>query len=200
MGNRVELSGIVTEKPKFKFLKRDEGAFFEFFISVERDSGTKDVIPVLVSEKQEKTIKTDDYLNVVGAYQSYNKDGHLLLSVFAEDIKQANDFKENQIRLSNAVICKEPVYRITPRGRYITELLVAIPRENRKSDYIPCLSWGENAFIARELKVGDQINIIGRIQSREYLKKLNDQTIINKTAYEVSIRDLEVISNDESED
>ena len=147
------------------------------------------------------------YIVLEGQLRSYNRyqDGNnkLLLTVFARDMKEPEseiELKEllkkpNEIYL-DGYICKKPVYRTTPFGREITDILLAVNRPYNKSDYIPCIAWGRNARFCEKLKVGDHIRTWGRIQSREYQKKLYDGDVLNKVAYEVSVSKLEYIEDD----
>ena len=132
------------------------------------------------------------FVRVEGQFRSYNKpDGdrkHLILSVFASEIEVLEDehTEEQQIYL-NGYICKQPIYRTTPLGREIADVLLAVNRPHVKSDYIPCICWGRNAAYVAELPVGTNIEVVGRIQSRQYIKRLSDTESESRTAYEVSI-------------
>ena len=136
-----------------------------------------------------------------GQFRSYNKHeenkNRLILSVFVREIEviDAVDDKENkpnQIYL-DGYICKEPIYRMTPLGREIADILLAVNRAYGKSDYIPCICWGRNARFAGKLAVGEHVAIWGRIQSREYQKKIGNDEIVNKVAYEVSVSKMECL-------
>jgi single-stranded DNA-binding protein len=138
-------------------------------------------------------------LEIEGQFRPYNsyksESNKLVLTVFAREIIFADEEKKsknpNQIYL-NGYICKAPIYRMTPFGREITDILVAVNRPYNKSDYIPCIAWGRNARYSQNLAIGDNIKIWGRIQSREYQKKLESGEIIVKTAYEVSVSKMEI--------
>jgi single-stranded DNA-binding protein len=127
--------------------------------------------------------------------------------VFARDIAISDEFSPEESQKNpnyiylNGFLCKPPVYRTTPFGREITDILIAVNRAYNKSDYIPCIAWGRNARFSSGLNVGDNIKIWGRIQSREYQKKISEEESITKTAYEISISKMEVASgiNDEKE-
>ena len=156
-------------------------------------------ISAVMAEPRIREIKDGMHLTIDGQFRSYNNyspDGNrLVLTVFARDIKWDEEPSEkdnpNSIYL-NGFLCKSPIYRQTPFGREITDLLIAVNRSYNKSDYIPCIAWGRNARYCALLSVGDNIKIWGRIQSREYQKKLGDE-LITKTAYEISVSKLEVI-------
>lgn len=176
-------------------------SFYMAGISVERTSGSCDMVPVMVSDRL-INVKEDcigKLVSVTGQFRSYNKceesKKKLVLSVFAREIEFLDEIQEstgtNQIYL-NGFICKEPIYRKTPLGREITDLLLAVNRPYGKSDYIPCICWGRNARYANHFKVGERCAVWGRIQSREYEKSLGNGMQETRTAYEVSVSRLEV--------
>ena len=177
-------------------------AFYMVNIRVERLSDSEDLIPVMVSERLLDVTK--DYkglkIEVVGQFRSYNrheeKKNKLVLSVFAREIDFVDEMPENsktnQIFL-DGFICKPPIYRRTPLGREIADILLAVNRPYGKSDYIPCICWGRNARFAGKLAVGEHVAIWGRIQSREYQKKIGNDEIVNKVAYEVSVSKMECL-------
>ena len=174
--------------------------FYNFDLAVPRLSEYVDLLPVTISERLMGDIELKPGIEVVieGQFRSYNKfiDGknRLILTVFTRDIYTKKDAikNPNQIYL-NGFICKEPVYRTTPFNREITDILLAVNRAYGKSDYIPTIAWGRNARFSQHLKVGDNIKIWGRIQSRVYQKKLPDGEVEERTAYEVSISKMEVV-------
>ncbi len=189
----------------FEFSHKVYGeGFYNFKIIVPRLSDYSDILPVTVSERLIYGIDIENCenpLSIHGQLRSYNKyiDGsnRLILTVFARDLSMEEAALEvknpNQITL-DGYICKAPLYRTTPFGREISDILVAVNRPYGKSDYIPCIAWGRNARFSEKFKVGDRINIWGRIQSREYQKKLNNGEVLNKIAYEVSISKLERVN------
>jgi len=170
--------------------------FYVVNVLVKRLSNTKDSIQLMISERLIDVAKnyTGAFVKVSGQYRSYNyhenQSNHLILSVYVRKITIINDeeygFKTNSIILDGH-ICKQPVFRITPMEKKITELLVAVNRPFGKADYIPCICWGINALYASDYNVGDQVHLIGRIQSREYTKKLAENKSEKRIAYEVSI-------------
>ncbi len=198
--NMVTISGKVSSEVEFSHEVYGEG-FFNFMLDVPRLSEYYDRIPVTISERlvSKEKLEIGTIVEVEGqfrSYNSYNNSGNrLLLTVFARDIIFLEDEKKirnpNQIYL-NGFICKKPIYRTTPFGREITDILLAVNRPYNKSDYIPCIAWGRNARFSENLVVGDNIRIWGRIQSRAYQKKLETGDIITKVAYEVSISKMEV--------
>ena len=205
--NRVTISGTIVSEPTFSHEIYGEG-FYCFQISVMRLSNTFDIIPIIVSERLMDTseYKPGLYINVLGQFRSYNSlsgGPKLSLMVFAREIKfsvkedpEAQD--ENKVVL-NGFICKQPIYRTTPFNREITDILLAVNRAYNKSDYLPCISWGRNARYCGKRKVGDNVIITGRIQSRKYQKKLSDDNIVEKTAYEVSVSKLELLTKETQE-
>ena len=169
---------------------------------VKRLSDSFDRIPVMISERLIDVTKDyrGEFIQISGQFRSYNrheeKKNRLVLSVFAREavFAEATDdkIKSNQIFL-DGFICKPPVYRKTPLGREIADMLVAVNRPYGKSDYIPCISWGRNARFAANFEVGSRVQIWGRIQSREYVKRLEDDRTEKRIAYEVSVSKLEEI-------
>lgn len=197
--NHTELMGTVEDLPVFSHEIYGE-AFYLFMLSVERLSGTSDHIRVIASERLLKSseVIAGDKISVIGQFRSYNaaSDGgnKLILSVFARDIITDPDYRlqnPNSLYL-NGFICKPPIYRTTPFGREICDLLLAVNRTYNKSDYIPIITWGRNARFCRDLDIGTNLRIWGRIQSRVYQKKLETEEYVEKTAYEVSVSRLEI--------
>ncbi len=198
--NVVTVIGEVYSQLEFSHEMYGEG-FYVFCIKVPRLSEYNDILPVTVSERIiiGMDLKVGDRIKIIGQLRSYNKyvneSNRLILTIFVRDLslyEEEQDIKNpNQIFL-DGYICKIPIYRSTPFGREITDLLIAVNRPYNKSDYIPCIAWGRNARYSEKLKVGDRIKIWGRIQSREYQKKISDEETITKIAYEVSISKMEV--------
>ncbi len=190
--NKVTISGTVISAPRYSHeIYKDR--FYEFMIKCNRLSDNADILPITVNENMlaDFSIAVGDRVEVVGQYRSYNKlDGaknRLMLTIFASSINApTSPMDRNEIDLVG-YICKAPVYRTTPFRREICDILVAVNRGYNKSDYIPCIAWGRNAKLARELNVGAKVEISGRIQSREYSKRLDDGTMQSKIAYELSI-------------
>lgn len=197
--NEVILEGYVNTEPEFSHEIYGEN-FYKFELSVLRLSDNCDYIVVTVSERllDSNELAIGKKIKLIGQYRSYNNysgDGNkLVLTVFVKNILNEDEEIEspNHIYL-NGYICKEPVYRTTPFGREICDVLLAVNRAYGKSDYIPCIMWGRNAKYTNNLMVGTNIKLWGRIQSREYKKKITDDEYITKTAYEVSVTKMEVI-------
>ena len=197
--NRVTVIGTIVSDFTFSHAVFGEG-FYLVDLSVNRLSEQADVIPLMVSERLMDV--TRDYrgctIEADGQFRSYNRHegvkNRLVLSVFVREVQFLEEFtdytKTNQIFL-DGYICKEPIYRKTPLGREIADLLVAMNRPYGKSDYIPCIAWGRNARFASGFSVGTRIQIWGRVQSREYTKKLSETECEKRTAYEVSVSKLE---------
>ncbi|MBR2587713.1 MAG: single-stranded DNA-binding protein [Bacilli bacterium] len=210
--NHLVLVGKVTSDKRFSHEIYGE-KFYIFDLAVPRLSGNAGIIPITVSERllsiNELTINAK--IIVEGQFRSYNsyenEKNKLVLTVFAKDIKFMED-QEAEIEVSkdvvsnevtlNGYICKKPIYRQTPFGREISDLLLAVNRAYNKSDYIPCIAWGRNARFCENIPVGTEVKIIGRVQSRSYEKKYEDGRIETKVAYEVSVSSLEVVNKDDN--
>lgn len=208
--NHVEIIGEIVENFKFSNEVFKE-KFYICKIKAERFSGATDIIPVMVSERLIDVSKDWErkLISVSGSFRSYDRtEGdkkHLILSVFATDFEELEYNEEfrpddrNTISASGYV-CKKPIYRETPKGREIASFIIAVDRGNyKKSDYIPCICWGRNARIAPELEAGAKIKIDGRIQSREYQKKIDENEFETRTAYEVSVSIMEVVEDEQNE-
>ncbi len=189
--NRVFLCGTIESNPQYSHESFGE-AFYEILLSVKRLSEQNDLIPITISDKLlTKEMSVGSRLAIKGQFRSYNKieDGKskLMLTVFVREIIEYNETMNPNIIEISGFICKEPTYRTTPFKREICDVLVAVNRAYNKSDYLPCIAWGRNARFVKNLGIGQKINLVGRIQSREYQKKLDDGEVITRTAYEVSI-------------
>ncbi len=201
--NKAGIIGIAEDNPVFNHEIYGE-KFYMFTLSVPRLSEINDHIKVMVSERlsEELDIQIGDRLEITGQFRSYNNysgtSNKLILTLFAKDIRRADtdERKNPNFIYLNGFICKEPIYRTTPFGREITDMLIAVNRTYNKSDYIPVIAWGRNARYCRNLSVGDNIHIWGRIQSRNYQKHLSEDEVITKTAYEVSVSKLEIAKRD----
>lgn len=203
--NNVKLGGIVASTLEESHEIYGE-KFYKFYIQIDRLSGMKDKIPVIISER---LIDTADFeigklILIEGQYRSYNQvmensRSKLVLTVFVKDIETENlDEKVRTINELSLVgcICKPPIYRKTPLGRDIADILVAVNRAYNKSDYIPCILWGRNAKFCQNLGIGTNVKLEGRIQSREYEKKYEDGTVENRVAYEVSVSKFEEVKEE----
>ena len=202
LNNEVELTGTVDSELKFSHEVYGEG-FYSFMVKVMRLSDISDIINVTISERllQNILLVKGDTVSISGQFRSYNNytesGNKLILTVFARDIcvnPEEVKFKNPNHIFLNGFLCKKPVYRTTPFGREIIDILIAVNRAYNKSDYIPCIAWGRNARFAGSLEVGENIKIWGRIQSREYQKKLSETESVTKTAYEISISKMESAS------
>ena len=202
--NKVTIMGEVVSEFTFSHEIYGEG-FYLVDILVPRLSDSADQIPLMVSERL-LDVKQDyrgEKIKVTGQFRSYNRHeerkNKLVLSVFVREWEFIEEVERsemtNHIEL-DGFICKEPIYRKTPLGREIADILLAVNRPYGKSDYIPCISWGRNARYANEFQVGSRCKVIGRIQSREYMKKLSEDEVEKRIAYEVSVSKLEVPSEE----
>ncbi|MEY8428369.1 single-stranded DNA-binding protein [Lachnospiraceae bacterium 46-15] len=197
--NQVSIMGEIASEFVFSHEVFGEG-FYMVDILVKRLSNSSDRIPVMISERLVDVTQDyqGEYIQVLGQFRSYNrheeKKNRLVLSVFAREIsfveEESDKMKTNQIFL-DGYICKMPVYRKTPLGREIADMLVAVNRPYGKSDYIPCICWGRNARFSSTFEVGGHVQVWGRIQSRDYMKKLDGDITEKRTAYEVSVSKLE---------
>ena len=203
--NKVFISGEIVSDAEFSHEVYGEG-FYEMNVLVKRLSGQGDILPVTVSERliADKQLKKGVIINALGQFRSYNKlvDGKrkLMLTVFVRELIEGVVVKNPNNIVLSGYICKPPVYRTTPFNREIADILIAVNRSYNKSDYIPCIAWGRNARFAKNLAVGEKIAIAGRIQSREYQKRISDEEIKIMTAYEVSISKLAAYENAETFD
>ena len=203
--NKVFISGEIVSEAEFSHEVYGEG-FYEMNVLVKRLSGQGDVLPVTVSERliSDKELKVGVKINAYGQFRSYNKlvDGKskLMLTVFVREIVEEENLKNPNSIVLSGYICKPPVYRTTPFNREIADILIAVNRSYNKSDYIPCIAWGRNARFAKNLAVGEKIALSGRIQSREYQKRITDDDVRTLTAYEVSISKLSAYENAENFD
>ena len=209
--NKLSLIGKITEEKKISHEIYGE-KFYSFGISVPRLSGNADLIPITISERlfKEDELVIGKNIKVEGQFRSYNsyeqEKNRLILTVFAKDIEIIDEdidnveidkeMKTNEVTLVG-YICKKPIYRQTPFGREIADVLLAVNRAYNKSDYIPCITWGRNARFCSGMEVGTEVKISGRIQSRKYEKQHEDGTTETRIAYEVSVANLELKNNEE---
>ena len=198
--NKVYVMGEIVSDATFSHEVYGEG-FYEFFVRVMRLSGQADILPVTLSERliQGAMLGKGKHICALGQFRSYNKiengKSRLMLTVFVRELLDELPDKNPNTILLSGYICKPPIYRTTPFNREIADVLVAVNRAYNKSDYIPCIAWGRNARFVKNLNVGDRIAISGRIQSREYTKKISDTESKVMTAYEVSICKLAAYDN-----
>lgn len=197
--NILQLKGKIIQTPKYSHSVLGEG-FFETALEVKRLSTEVDILPVTISERLISNIKLGDEIAIKGQFRSYNKleDMHskLMLTVFVREIIDASNLNiTNNINLVG-YICKEPIYRTTPFGREIADVLLAVNRAYNKSDYLPCIAWGRNARFVKDLQVGEKLEICGRVQSRNYQKKIGEE-LVTKTAYEISINTINIADEQE---
>lgn len=205
--NNITVFGLVAEEPVFNHEVFGE-KFFKMMISINRVSGAVDTLPVLISERivDMKELKTGACVMITGRIRSYNEHigekSKLILAIFTEIIEIYEN--ETELPFNNDVvlrgfICKEPNYRVTPLGREITDVLIAVNRAYGKSDYIPCIVWGRTAKFVGHLPIGTHIEMTGRFQSREYTKRISENETENRIAYEVSVSKVELAEDEEKE-
>ena len=205
--NKASLVGRIVSELEFSHEMYGE-KFYVFDLEVARLSSSTDILPITISERLlfNFNYQIGKYVIIEGQLRSYNRyvesNNRLVLTIFAREIMiPAAEELQDKLRKPNDIyldgfICKKPIYRTTPFGREITDILLAVNRPYNKSDYIPCITWGRNARYCENLLVGDHLKIWGRVQSREYQKKLNNGKVETKTAFEVSISKLDHIEND----
>lgn len=196
MSNKAELTGDISSDFVYSHESFGEN-FYKFKVTVPRLSKSEDCINVTASETLIKANNYDigDRVSVSGQFRSYNnysgEGSKLVLTLFAKAMCMAEEEEyKNTVEL-DGFLCKSPTYRTTPFGREITDILLAVNRNHNKSDYLPCIVWGRNARIAAQFVVGDHIKLWGRMQSRQYQKKLEDESVVNKIAYEISVNKIE---------
>lgn len=221
--NYLTLVGKVTGEKEFSHEIYGE-KFYRFSLSIARLSGNADIIPITISERliTDETLTEGKRLLIKGQFRSYNsfenERNKLILTVFAKDVQELPENEEQEVEvegedgeiakkeeMTNEVVligfvCKKPIYRQTPFGREIADILLAVNRAYNKSDYIPSIAWGRNARFCQNLEVGTEVKIVGRIQSRNYEKKYEDGTVVKKVAYEVSVGSLEVVKENDNSD
>ncbi|MEG0873086.1 MAG: single-stranded DNA-binding protein [Clostridia bacterium] len=203
--NVVEIGGKISSEIEISHELFEE-KFYKFTIDTKRLSDLADEIPIIVSERlvDLSTFEKGEHVCIKGQFRSYNQvlngKSKLVLSIFAKEIVKAS-IQDDILTLNEAsfigYICKNPIYRKTPLGREIADVLVAVNRSYKKSDYIPCILWGRNAKFCETLGVGSKVKLSGRIQSRKYEKKLEDGTILPKVAYELSVSKFSVNRDNE---
>jgi primosomal replication protein N len=208
--NKAHIIGKVVSEFTFSHEVFGEG-FYIANVSIDRLSDKVDVVPIMVSDRMIDV--TNDYtgknIEVSGQFRSYNRHegvkNKLVLSIFVRELRFIEDedipeeqSKSNQIFL-DGYVCKPPIYRKTPLGREIADILVAVNRPYGKADYIPCIAWGRNANFVGLLEVGKHIQLQGRIQSREYTKRISEDETEKRIAYEVSVSKVELAEDEEKE-
>ncbi len=190
--NEVQIYGVIMDIQPDGFFKNVD-KFKRFYVGAKRISGNVDLLPIVIPERMAENWKIGEHIYIEGKYTSYNKKengkSHLILEVKAETLLGGDGSADDENKLIlEGYLCKPPVYRRTPSGKEICDLMIACNEYDlRRTDYIPCLAWWKESREAANFKVGDYISIIGRIQSRVYQKKLSDDEVQLRTAYEVSI-------------
>ena len=190
--NKVLLQGEIVSEAVFSHEIYGE-SFYEMNLSVPRLSNMRDIIPITVSERllAEHKVVVGINISVKGQFRSYNKivgdRSKLMLTVFVREIIEGTSLDNPNLIEFTGFICKPPIYRTTPFNREICDVLLAVNRAFNKSDYVPSIAWGRNARFAKNMMVGEKVHISGRIQSREYQKRLDDGTVETRIAFEVSI-------------
>lgn len=204
--NRVSLGGEIVSGFEFSH-KRYGEEFYITKIAIERLSGALDIIPVMVSERlvdvsEDLTCSPVEVFGQIRSY-TYYKNGKIMLYMFAKEIfvHDASDgCRHRNNVILNGYICRPTIYRKTPFGREVTDIYISVNRKFNKSDCIPCIAWGRGARLSEKLNIGSMIHIAGRMQSREYKKKISNEEFESRVAYEVSISMIEEVSNEKGID
>ena len=207
--NSISIIGEIASEFTFSHQVYGEG-FYTFYMNVSRLSDIYDKLPVTISERlvNISELKEGTMVHITGQVRSYNsfvsedKRNKLVLTVFARNLEIIDEIETrnpNEIIL-NGYICKQPVFRKTPFGREISDILLAVNRSYNKSDYIPCIAWGRNARYISGMSVGDNVTLYGRMQSRNYQKKFENGDVVEKTAYEISISKIEINDAEEEDE
>lgn len=203
--NKVYIKGEIVTDAVYSHEVYGEG-FYEMSVLVKRLSGQADILPVTISERliSGNNLKVGSVISALGQFRSYNKQvegkSKLMLTVFVRELIDEGFGKNPNNIVLSGYICKQPIYRTTPFNREIADLLIAVNRAYNKSDYIPCIAWGRNARFVKCLSVGEKVALSGRIQSREYTKKISEEESRVMTAYEVSVSKLAAFDNVDSFD
>lgn len=188
--NQITLCGTLESAPCFSHENHGR-KFYRFFIAVQRLSGTTDILPVLAGEDVLRACELCDAERIVirGQIRSFNNKAptgrRLIVCVYAQSILLTDDGFENEVFLTGTV-CRAPVFRRTPLGREICDVMLAVNRPYHRADYIPCILWGRLAEQAAEYPVGTRLSLTGRMQSRTYVKILDSGSEQRET-YEVSV-------------
>jgi len=205
--NNIEIRGAISSDFTFSHEVYGEG-FYNFTVGSSRLSESVDILPVTVSERliSGMNLTQGDLIDIRGQVRSYNsyiqeeRRNRLLITIFAREIELVDGETSNSKNPNNVYldgfICKKPVFRETPFGREIADILLAVNRSYNKSDYIPCICWGRNARFASTLNISDNVRIGGRLQSRMYQKKYEDGSVVEKSAYEISISKIELVKDE----
>ena len=205
--NSIEIRGTISSDFTFSHEVYGEG-FYNFTVGTARLSESVDFLPVTISERLivGMDLMQGDLVDIRGQVRSYNnyiqeeRRNRLLITIFAREIELLNEMEITPKNPNNVFldgfICKKPVFRETPFGREIADILLAVNRSYNKSDYIPCICWGRNARFASTLNVSDNVRIGGRLQSRIYQKKYDDGSVVEKNAYEISISKIGLVKDE----
>ena len=194
--NQITLRGTLAALPEFSHENHGR-RFYRFFLEVPRLSGTLDILPVVAEERvlNEMDLSGGEMLTVTGQVRTHNSrvDGVRRLLIYAIGIEAEDGEFINDVQLEG-LLCKEPVYRRTPLGREICDVMLAVPRGFHRADYLPCILWGRTAQEISQLGIRDGVRIVGRLQSRVYTK-VTDDGVQERTAYEISALTAEIVDD-----
>ena len=192
--NRIALTGALDTLPEYSHTNHNRN-FYRLTLCVERLSGAVDLLPVLAAEDvlNEADLFRGERIAITGQVRSFNNRApegrRLIISVYAETLTTTDQPAQNDVSLTGSV-CKPPIYRRTPLGREICDVMLAVPRPYRRTDYIPCILWGKNTQEAADALPGAKLRVTGRLQSRDYVKVV-DGVSQTRTAYELSVTQAE---------
>lgn len=197
--NFIKLKGIVHTQPKFSHTTHGEN-FLEFTLEVKRKSEVSDLLPITISERLIKC-NQGEFLEILGEVRTFNKfeneKSRLIITVFAKEVRvlECEEY-ENSVEL-NGFICKPVTSRTTPLSdRKIADVLIAVNGRNNRVAYIPSIAWNKDSVWLAEQPVGTELNIAGRLQSRNYQKNFDGQ-IEERTAIELCIKSVNKIEKGE---
>ena len=192
--NKIRLDGKIATEPEFSHECKGE-KFYKLFLEVQRKSEVVDTLPCLVPEVFLKDVEVGECIGINGEIRTRNNHSEgnrkVEIYVFVLGVDDYEGQDSNSVEL-DGYICKHPIYRETPLGREISDIIIACNRDSgNKADFIPCIAWGRNAVRVYNMGIGCHVNIHGRLQSRKYIKKLDNEDFEERIAYELSVSRLE---------
>lgn len=197
--NTVILRGELQGLPTFSH-ENHHKQFYRFILAVKRLSGTVDLLPVIAESRvlNAMDLSGGSMLRVEGQIRSHNSRENgirrLLIFVFASRIVPEEGDPVNDVTVCGP-LCRMPIYRRTPLGRDICDVMLTVPRAFHRADYLPCILWGRVAGQIASCHTGEQIRLHGRMQSRIYTK-LTEHGAQERTAYEISALSAEILKDE----
>ena len=187
--NQILLRGELDTLPAFSHESHGR-RFYSFTLAVERLSGTMDLLHCVAAEELVQALDPSggEMVELIGQVRSFNNRSgagrRLVISAYAEQLRTCDDEPANEVILCGS-ICRQPIFRRTPLGREICDLMLAVNRPYRRADYLPCILWGHTAQHCANFPVGTTLQLTGRLQSRTYVKQLETGSE-QRVAYEIS--------------